>query len=243
MRTASAAFRPAPLATALAFLLSAVSLLSATPPSWPDSVQYDAIWNGKTVGRMSYSLSEQPSGQGSLMRSRLSMSMSVRILLVVKVTVEGWTETLRNRDGNYSFYRQGTIRGHRITQKGWYDGRKLVCDTETDGKLKHEEFDDSLFDCTSLEMDSPAADLSPGQEKTVRVLNLESLKVRERTFRCLRYEDLCVAADTVSCKVIANKKGDTLEWITRDSLGVLIKQQEENPKAVSLHPTAVVWRK
>jgi len=223
--------------------LTVFSTLAAAQLSRPDSVQYDVIWNSKTVGQMSYSLSGQPSEQGPLQRTRLSMQFSVRVLLLIKVDVAGWTETLRNRDGNYSFYRQGTIRGHRITQKGWYDGRKLVCDTETDGKLKHEEFDDSLFDCTSLEMDSPAADLSPGQEKTVRVLNLESLKVRERTFRCLRYEDLCVAADTVSCKVIANKKGDTLEWITRDSLGVLIKQQEENPKAVSLHPTAVVWRK
>jgi len=243
MQTPSTWFRPAPFSLVLAFLLVTLAVLLAAEQNQPVSVQYDAIWKGKKIGQMSYSISEQPGEHGPLLRTTRSMKFSFRFLLLLKISVEAWEETLRNEDGAYSFYRQGKARGHKTIQKGYYDGSKLVCDTETDGKLKHQEFDDSLFDYTSLDMEKPAAALSPGEEKTVRVLNLESLKVHKRTFRCLRYEDLYVGDDTVYCKVFGSSKGNTLVWITRDSCGVFIKQEEDDPYAVSFRPAAVIWNR
>ena len=242
MRTSSASLRPMPLVLALAFLLVTVAVLLAAEQARPDSVQLDAIWKGKKIGQLSYSISEQPGEHGPLLRTTRSIKFSFRVLLLLKITVEAWEETLWNEDGAYSFYRQGKVRGHKAIQKGYYDGSKLVCDSEIDGKTEHKEFADSLFDHTSLEMEKPAAALSPGEEKTVRVLNLENLKVHKRTFRCLRYEDLYVGDDTVACKVFGNSKENTLEWITRDSYGVLIKQEEDDPHAVSLRPVAVIWK-
>lgn len=239
MQTASVLFRPAPLALALAFLLLAVAALQAAEMAMLDSIEYDVYHKGKKIGRMSYSISEQAGDHGPLLKTRRSMEFGVRFLLLLKISVEAREETLRNEDGTYSFSRQGKARGHTAIQKGYFDGSKLACDTEIDGKLKHQEFDDSLFDCTSL--DSPEAALAPGDEKTIRVLNLEGLKVRKRTLRCLRYEDLYVGNDTVACKVFGN--GKDLAWFTRDRYGIFMKDENEDPYVVSFRPVAVIWKR
>ena len=243
MQTPSAWFRPAPLVLALAFLLLAVAALQAAEMARPDSVQCDVFANGKKVGRMSYSIAEQPGDFGPLLRTKLSLKIGFRVFLVLKVSISLWQETLLNEDGAFSFYRKAKGGGHNVVQKGSFDGSKLVCDTEIDGKSKHQEFDDSLYDCTS--MDSPEADLAPGEEKTVRMLGMETLKVHKSTIRYLRDEDLCVGDDTVACKVIHFKTGrhKGLRWITRDRYGIMIKEEPEDPHVVSFRPVAVVWNR
>ena len=214
MRSPSALFRPAPLVLALAFLLLAVTVLPAAEQIRPDSVQYAVYANGKKVGRMSYSLAEQPGDSGPLLRTKYSLKIGFRVFLVLKVSIDVWQEMLRREDGAFSFYRKATGGGHNVVQKGSFDGSKLVCDTEIDGKSKHQEFDDSTYDCTS--MDSPEADLAPGEEKTVRMLGMETLKVHKSTIRYLRDED---------------------------RYGIMIKEEPEDPHVVSFRPVAVVWNR
>ena len=243
MRTPYALLHSMTHVLALVFLLLSVTVLTAAGQSRPDSVQYDVYANGKKVGRMSYSFAEQPGDSGRLLRTKYSLKIGFRVFLVLKVSMDVWQETLRNEDGAFSFYRKAKGEGHNVVQKGYFDGSKLVCDMEIDGKSQHQEFDDSLFDCTS--MDSPEADLAPGEEKTVRILGMETLKVHKSTIRYLRDEDLCVGEDTVHCKVIHFKTGrhKGLRWVTRDRYGILIKEESEDPHIASFLPVSVVWNR
>lgn len=230
-----------------AFLLLSATVLTAAEQTRPDSVQYDVFvrekGNEKKVGSMYFTISEQAGDSGPLLQTRMSMNLGFRVFLVVKMTTELWQEVLKNESGAYSFYRTASGAGRKAIQQGYYDGSRLCCDTKAKGETKHQEFADSLFNYTSMDCPGPEAALELGEEKTVRILYLETMKVHNNSFRYLRDENLYVGNDTIPCKVIRYESGrhKGLRWVTRDSYGIMIKNEPEVDNLLIFRPTVVFW--
>jgi hypothetical protein len=137
---------------------------------------------------------------------------------------------------------EGTIRYSRTTKEkdsfarveGHLDNGRFLLDIRENGASRTMAVSRERYDYTTMEC--PELNLRhEGEEKTLRLLDLETLEVVKRTYRWVKSEDVVVDGRRIHCRVIdfedPNKR--CRRWIAPDEVGAIIVRQEGTGKSGS----------
>lgn len=223
-----------PTCVSLIVLVTFLSAWASVPTDMDarESV-YEVFSHGMKIGEVKTVCSPQVREQKKSYRFESSTRINANFLFF-SYSLEKKEEATIEEQGTVSYRRIGLENGKTVQVAGRMENGAFRFAVEENGARRSLVVPRERYDATSL--DCPELSMGPNEkEKTLRVLDLESLEIVTRRYRWIRDEDIGVAGRRIHCKVIdfqdPNKKGR--RWLEEDELGVLVTRQDGKGKGVS----------
>src|SRR6266567_4056777 len=154
--------------------------------------------------------------------------------LVYSYKLDTQEEALVGEEGTVRYRRTTRENGNVCQVEGRLDHGRFLLDISENGARRTMNVGREQYDCTTMEC--PEVTLQrEGEEKALRLLDLEKLAVVTRRYRWVKSEDVVVDGKRINCRVIdfedPNKK--CRRWIRPDELGAIIARQDGKGKGGS----------
>jgi hypothetical protein len=164
----------------------------------------------------------------------LQFSSTTRIdanFLVYSYALDSREEALVGDEGTIRYTRTTKENDKRSQVEGHLDNGRFLLDIRENGARRTLAVNRERYDYTTMEC--PEITLRhEGEEKTLRLLDLETLEVVKRTYRWVKSEDVVIDGVKIRCRVIdfedPNKR--CRRWIAPDEVGALIARQDGSGK-------------
>lgn len=167
-------------------------------------------------------------------RKVLQFAATTRIsanFLVYSYSLDSHEEALVGEEGTIRYTRTTKEENKPSKVEGHLDNGRFILDIRENGsrrliKVNREDYDYTTMECPEIYLQHV------GEEKTLRLLDLETLSVVKRTYRWVRSEDMMVDGRKVRCRVVEfedpNKR--CRRWIGFGDVGVIIVRQDGTGK-------------
>ena len=196
--------------------------------------EYQIESRGFRVGGMKTSQQPMLRDGRPAIRFRSTMAISASFLFFSKKSsssddaVVGDSGTVAYRHASLTDGRTKEVVAH------FTDGQTQLQITEHYGKprsiiFRRESYDFTTMDCPEMSL------LRPGDEREIRLLDLENARVVKRKYHWRKNEEMSIDNRKIVCRVIDFEDPDNRcrRWITQDERGVLIVRQEGKSRSGS----------
>ncbi len=203
------------------------------PPAETRESNYTVHAKGLKVGELRSVCSLVPRNE----KKALKYEATTRIhadFLVYSYKLDTQEEALVGEEGTVRYRRTTRENGNVCQVEGRLDHGRFLLDISENGARRTMSVGREQYDCTTMEC--PEVTLQrEGEEKALRLLDLETLVVVTRRYRWVKSEDVVVDGKRINCRVIdfedPNKK--CRRWIRPDELGAIIARQDGKGKGGS----------
>ncbi len=207
----------------LAIFLMTMILISN--PLRCQTLKYDVESEGKKLGEI-LSTTRILSTEPVLVREMISSThLRAKLLFLTVFSLESQDTSLIGPDGLLEHHSHAVVDDQVIILHGQRQGDTLLFQLHQENEQDELEIPVSSFDVTSLDSGF-LVNLSPGQSKTLRVLQLETLQIVETKFTRLKDEPFTLSGKTVPCLVVkwSSQAGQGKSWYQKLSPDVLIRE-------------------
>jgi len=207
-------------------LVLAGSAGSAGNPCAEQESDYTVHSKGLRVGQVRMSSKLLPRNDKKLLQFAATTKINADFF-VYSYTMDSHEEVLVGEEGTIRYMRLAKEQDKLTHVDGQLDKGRFILDIRENGANRTVLVDRGLYDYTSMEC--PEIRLQhEGEEKKLRILDLEALKVVNRTYRWVKSEDVSVDGMRIHCRVIdiEDPQKRCRRWITPDAVGAIITRQD-----------------
>jgi hypothetical protein len=194
---------------------------------------YEVFSHGLRIGEVKTVCGPVARERGKAFRFESSMHIDARFVFF-SYTLDKKEEAMVGSEGTLSYRRTSQENGRNILVAGRVEDGVFRFHITENGEKRTLVVPRRKYDYTSLDCPETALG-SNDREKTLRILDLESLEIVTRRYRWVGEEDVRVGDRRIHCKVIdfedSNKRGR--RWVEEDELGILVTRQDGTGKGVS----------
>ena len=191
--------------------------------------EYELLVAGELMGTVVTQTSTTRTDEGEVRKIDSKVSIGTGQLSMIGFSFEAVTSFEIDDSGLQRYVNHMTIEGERIRVSASLENGALVVVALADGWSDTKRFPNRDYDLTSEE--TPGALLAEmGQERTVRILDVDKQEISKRTLEWVRDESLHVGRFSIPCKVVRFKDhdGKGMQWIGPDSHPLVLREQGED---------------
>ncbi len=192
----------------------------------PATFTYDITAQGKPLGRLSLTLTEDTSRGRPAMRVATVTAIRAYLLGFPVLTLDCREEALIDASGVRTYRRQSLTNGESLALAGTRTDDTFHLRVTRDGKTRSLAIPRTDYVLTSLESPGQYVE-AKGRPCTLGVLDFDTQSVIRRRFTWVKDEEIFSAGRPFVCKVI-EYEGPTIiarRWVTHDRYGILIREK------------------
>jgi hypothetical protein len=213
----------------LAITLAAVMAAAAEP----HVTTYDLYSKGLRVGSVRTERQRVQRDGRELVSCRVKTDVNVRIPFF-RYSLDSEEECLIDEQGAVAYWQIRKEDGNRRTIQGELTDGAFLFTIRDNDEIRTEAISREDYDMTS--MDSVELQLArPGDEQTLRILDLNLLVLVERRYHWVKSEKIAMGGTAVSSRVVdfMDPNKQIRRWVTGDDLGLVIVRQNGREQAGS----------
>lgn len=187
---------------------------------------YQINSHGFHVGEMKTIFQPQMLDGRLTVRFRATTEIDANFLFFSKQSVSR-ADALVGKNGTIEFHHSYQGDGEAREVEATFSDAEVRLDIKEAGTARTVIFPRDRYDYTTMD----CAEMSltkEGEQRVIRLLDLEHVRVVTRSYRWKKSEDIPIGARSINCRVIDFEDRDThgRRWITQDEKGIIIVREE-----------------
>ena len=214
------------LALTAGLLCDSACATDGVPASGAHVQEYGVFSDNQRLGSITITTRGVPGDAGPALEIAVSTRLRSELFGMTVFSLESDRTTMIDDRGLIRADGVATVDDERTSFHLRRSDATLAAEIQRGGRRRTVQFSDGDYDFSTF--DDLLSQLGePGQPKTFKVLDLEDLKIVERTFTWLRDETVDIGGTRVPGRVVdvSDSKTHARRWLAKDALGTLLREE------------------